>query len=182
MLAAGQSRMAESALPAPFTVPFSLPPKAVPVKSVGTTDYYSLVMREQATEIIPGYQTRIWGYNGTFPGPTFDVQQGRETVVRQANRLPQSHPTLGYTPFTSVHLHGSASLPQYDGYASDVTYPGSARTTTTRTSRTPARSGTTTTACTTPRRTSPWAWPACTGCTTPSRRRSPSPRATTTCR
>jgi spore coat protein A, manganese oxidase len=125
--AAAQSRMAESALPAPFTVPFSLPPKAVPVKSVGTTDYYSLVMRQQATEILPGYQTNIWGYNGTFPGPTFDVQQGRETVVRQANRLPQSHPVLGYTPFTSVHLHGSASLPQYDGYASDVTYPGSAK-------------------------------------------------------
>jgi len=127
VLAATQSRMAESALPAPFTVPFSLPPKAVPVKSVGTTDYYSMVMREQATEVIPGYQTRIWGYNGSFPGPTFDVQQGREVVVRHANMLPPSHPTLGYTPFTSVHLHGSASLPQYDGYASDVTYPGSAK-------------------------------------------------------
>jgi FtsP/CotA-like multicopper oxidase with cupredoxin domain len=122
--AAGQSRMAESALPAPFTVPFSLPPKAVPVKSVGTTDYYSMVMREEAAEILPGYQTRIWGYNGSFPGPTVDVQQGRPVVVRQINRLPQAHPTLGYTPFTSVHLHGSASLPQYDGYASDVTYPG----------------------------------------------------------
>ena len=23
-----------------------------------------------------------------------------------------------------MHLHGSASLPQYDGYASDITYPG----------------------------------------------------------
>lgn len=27
-------------------------------------------------------------------------------------------------PWTSTHLHGSASLPQYDGYASDVTQPG----------------------------------------------------------
>ena len=34
------------------------------------------------------------------------------------------HPTLGYTPWTSVHLHGQASLPQYDGYASDITNPG----------------------------------------------------------
>ena len=34
------------------------------------------------------------------------------------------HPTLGYTPYTSTHLHGSPSLPQYDGYASDVTNPG----------------------------------------------------------
>ena len=125
VLAAGQSRIAESALPAPFSVPFSRPPAAVPVKSVGTTDYYSLTMREQATEVIPGFQTRIWGYDGSFPGPTFDIQQGRESVVRQVNQLPAVHPTMGYTPFTSVHLHGSASLPQFDGYASDVTYPGS---------------------------------------------------------
>ena len=39
-------------------------------------------------------------------------------------RFPQVHPTLGYTPYTSTHLHGSASLPEYDGYASDVTQPG----------------------------------------------------------
>ena len=125
VLAAGQSRIAESALPAPFSVPFALPPVATRVKYDDTTDYYALTMREQATQIIPGYQTRIWGYNGSFPGPTFDVQQGRKVVVRHGNRLPPSHPTLGYTPYTSVHLHGSASLPQFDGYASDVTYPGS---------------------------------------------------------
>ena len=110
VLAAGQSRIAESALPAPFSVPFALPPVATRVKYDDTTDYYALTMREQATQIIPGYQTRIWGYNGSFPGPTFDVQQGRKVVVRHANRLPPSHPTLGYTPFTSVHLHGSASV------------------------------------------------------------------------
>ncbi len=123
--AAAQTRIAESALPKPFTVPFSVPPVTTPMKSVGTTDYYWLTMRQATAQIIPGYQTQIWGYNGTFPGPTFDVQQGRETVVRQVNQLPSTHPTMGYTPFTSVHLHGSASLPQYDGYASDVTYPGS---------------------------------------------------------
>ena len=27
-------------------------------------------------------------------------------------------------PWTSTHLHGSASLPQFDGYASDITNPG----------------------------------------------------------
>jgi FtsP/CotA-like multicopper oxidase with cupredoxin domain len=123
--AAAQSRIAESSLPRPFTVPFAVPPVATPMKSMGTTDYYWLTMRQQAVTLIPGHRTQIWGYNGSFPGPTFDVQQGRETVVRHVNQLPATHPTLGYTPFTSVHLHGSASLPQYDGYASDVTYPGS---------------------------------------------------------
>jgi FtsP/CotA-like multicopper oxidase with cupredoxin domain len=120
--AAAANRLAESQLPRPFSVPFTIPPVARPVKSDATTDYYWLTMREQATEVIPGYQTRIWGYNGTFPGPTFDVQRGRQVFVRQVNQLP-AHPTLLYSPNTSVHLHGSASLPQYDGYASDLTYP-----------------------------------------------------------
>ncbi len=123
--AAAQSRIAESLLPKPFSVPFALPPVATAVKTVGDTDYYVMRMRQSAAQIIPGYQTRIWGYDGSFPGPTFDVQAGRKVVVRQVNRLPATHPTLGYTPFTSVHLHGSASLPQFDGYANDVTYPGS---------------------------------------------------------
>ena len=128
VLAAGQSRIAESALPAPFSVPFALPPVATRAKYDGTTDYYALTMREQATEIIPGYQTRIWGYNGSFPGPTFEVQAGSESgCATTATGYRPSHPTLGYTPYTSVHLHGSASLPQFDGYASDITYPGSCK-------------------------------------------------------
>ncbi len=59
--------------------------------------------------------------------PRADVRRaaGSESGCPTVNRLPPSHPTLGYTPYTSVHLHGSASLPQFDGYASDVTYPGS---------------------------------------------------------
>jgi spore coat protein A len=122
--AAVTNRIAESQLPLPFTLPFALPPAARPVRSDDSRDLYWLTMREQAAEIIPGYQTRIWGYNGTFPGPTFDVQRGRPIVVRQVNQLPPAHPVLGYTPYTSVHLHGAASLPQYDGYANDVTYPG----------------------------------------------------------
>ena len=73
-------------------MPFAIPPVARAARSDATTDYYWLTMREQATEIIPGYQTRIWGYNGTFPGPTLDVQRGRPVVVRQVNQLPPSHP------------------------------------------------------------------------------------------
>ena len=63
-------------------------------------------------------------YDGTVPGPTIKVNQGRAAVVRHINALPDVHPTLGYKPWTSVHLHGSASLPQFDGYASDITTPG----------------------------------------------------------
>ena len=79
---------------------------------------------DRSVEIVPGLKTQMWGYNGLVPGPTFRVQQGRKTVVRQINNLPPVHPVLEYVPYTSVHLHGSASLPQYDGYASDITNPG----------------------------------------------------------
>ena len=44
------------------------------------------------------------------------------------NKLPAAHPTFGTPMAISTHLHGSASLPQYDGYASDVTAPGQKKT------------------------------------------------------
>jgi len=117
------SRMPASKLPKPFMTPFVRPPVAVPVRSDDTTDYYSMHMTPTQAEIVPGYQTLLFGYEGSVPGPTIKVSQGRAAVVRHCNKLPSTHPTFGYEPWTSVHLHGSASLPQFDGYASDLTRP-----------------------------------------------------------
>ena len=118
------NRIAQSALPAPFTIPFTPPPLLAPVRTDATTDYFRVSMEPAVVSIIPGLQTMVWGYNGSVPGPTFRVARGRRSVVRQINNLPARHPVLDYAPWTSVHLHGSASLPQYDGYASDITNPG----------------------------------------------------------
>jgi spore coat protein A, manganese oxidase len=121
------NRIPASRLPKPFTVPFEVPPIAVPVRQTtdpvtGTyTDIYSLTQTQASHEVLPGLQTEIWGYNGITPGPTIVVPRGRETIVRQDNELPGVHPQLRYTVWTSTHLHGSPSLPQYDGYASDIT-------------------------------------------------------------
>lgn len=117
-------RAASSRLPAPFAVQFATPPVITPWRADATTDYYKIYMKPFQAEILPGLQTPMWGYNGSYPGPTIRAVQGRKTVVRQVNSLPAQHPTLRYTPWTSVHLHGSPSDPQYDGYASDVTNPG----------------------------------------------------------
>ncbi len=117
-------RIAESRLPKPFTVPFATPPVLTPVRTDATTDYYTLTQQESTVQILPGIDTRIWGYNGITPGPTIDVQQGRRVVVRNANALPPTQPTSGLPAWTSTHLHGSASLPQHDGYADDITMPG----------------------------------------------------------
>ncbi len=118
------NRIAESALPAPFSIPLSVPPVILPTFSDATTDYFRLSMQPMTSEVIPGLQTTQWGYNGLVPGPTFRIGQGRKAVVRCVNNLPAVHPSLAYTPWTSLHLHGSASLPQYDGYASDISNPG----------------------------------------------------------
>lgn len=112
----------------PFTLPFRVPPVLQPVKSNDTpgsngaqnftgTDYYIITHKPGMQEILPGYVSGVWGYNGIFPGPTIKVPEGRQTVIRHINQLPAGNPTV-------VHLHGMASLPQYDGYAEDYIPPG----------------------------------------------------------
>ena len=117
-------RMPSSLLPKPFTLPFRTPPVATPVSVHDGEDRYRISIKEAKAEILPGYQTTVWAYDGVVPGPTIIVNQGQRTKVRYINQLPLKHPTLKYTPWTSVHLHGSASLPQFDGYANDICYPG----------------------------------------------------------
>src|SRR3954454_17105592 len=118
------NRMPASRLPDPFTVPFAAPPVLSPIAQSATTDYYQLTQQQRSVEILPGLQTDVWGYNGLTPGPTIMNTRGREAVVRQICDLPDVHPTLRYNVWTSTHLHGSCSPPQYDGYASDITLPG----------------------------------------------------------
>jgi FtsP/CotA-like multicopper oxidase with cupredoxin domain len=115
------NRIAQSELPAPFTIPFKTPPVLAPDRQTQTFDYYSVSQRQASVEILPGKLTDIWGYNGITPGPTIVNTQGRHAVVQHINDLPAIHPTLRYNVWTSTHLHGSCSKPQYDGYASDIT-------------------------------------------------------------
>jgi len=119
------SQIAASKLPAPYTLPFAVPP-VVDGRSGGTV---ALDQKLAKVAILPGFQTTIFGYAlpgqaPTTPGPTIHAQRGTPLTVTQANRLPAAHPFLNYDPWTSTHLHGSASKPQYDGYASDITKVG----------------------------------------------------------
>jgi spore coat protein A len=124
LTAKSASRLASSKLPRPYMQQFTTPPVLKPTHTDATTDYF--VVRQQAIvgEIVPGYKTPLFAYNGTVPGPTIKATHGRETVVRQINELPARHPSLGYTPWTSTHLHGMPSEPQFDGYAGDNSQPG----------------------------------------------------------
>jgi len=73
--------------------------------------------------------TTLWGYNGTWPGPTFETRTGRPIQVMWVNDLPVQH-LLEYAYDQTVHgadmdeprtrtvphLHGACVLPDSDGY------------------------------------------------------------------
>ncbi len=80
-------------------------------------DAYRITMQSATVEIIPGKATPVWTYDGTMPGPCIRQQKGRGSVVRFVNQLQDA---AGTGIATSIHLHGMASLPQYDGYAEDL--------------------------------------------------------------
>ncbi|MBO0682071.1 MAG: multicopper oxidase family protein [Candidatus Dormibacteraeota bacterium] len=101
-------------LPRPFAVPLPVPQVLQPTQRDATTDYYEVVQRAASVEILPGLRTEVWGYNGTFPGPTIEARSGRRVVVRHHNQLPV--PTV-------VHLHGGVTPPDSDGYPTDLILP-----------------------------------------------------------
>ncbi|MET7903009.1 multicopper oxidase domain-containing protein [Streptomyces sp. NPDC005355] len=100
--------------PARFKEPLPIPLRARPTRTSGGTEYYDITQREAAVEILPGTKTTVWGYEGTFPGPTFVDRSGRKTVVRLQNKL--SVPT-------SMHLHGGVTPSVSDGYPTDLLLP-----------------------------------------------------------
>jgi spore coat protein A, manganese oxidase len=80
-----------------------MPPTAnrsVPMKRL------TIIQREETVEVLSGYDTAIWGYDGFFSGPTIEARSGREVVIKQKNELP--------IPVT-VHLHGGVTPPESDG-------------------------------------------------------------------
>lgn len=116
-------------MPRPYqqalTIPPVLRPKSTVIGADGKkTHLYHIEQTVGMASIVPGLKTPILGYNGSFPGPTIKVNQGERIKLEMDNVLPLFHPQWGYRLDTSTHLHGSASLPQFDGYANDITGRG----------------------------------------------------------
>jgi manganese oxidase len=58
---------------------------------------FHLVAEPVKQEIIPGQVADLWGYNGSAPGPTIQIQQGDRVRIIVDNHLPEP---------TSMHWHG----------------------------------------------------------------------------
>ncbi|MQA02068.1 MAG: multicopper oxidase domain-containing protein [Streptosporangiales bacterium] len=110
----GQLLRSTAKLPRPFTVPLPIPRVAKPSRRTADADFHDVTSRVADVEILPGTRTEIFGYDGTFPGPTIVSRRGRKTVVRHVNELP--------VPMV-VHLHGGHTPPESDGYPVDLVLP-----------------------------------------------------------
>ncbi len=121
------SRLASRNMPKPYAAAFIRPPVlryAAMSDANGPYRLYAVTEQRSVARIVNGLDTPVYGYNGSVPGPTIRVPQGTRVKLRVRNQLPAVHPSFGHAFNTSTHLHGSASLPQFDGYADDITHPG----------------------------------------------------------
>ena len=70
--------------------------------------------------------TRLWGYGGSVPGPTFETRSGEGVLIEWANELPRQHfLPIDHTLHGAeadkpevrgvVHVHGAKAPPESDG-------------------------------------------------------------------
>ena len=101
-------------LPPLFTRPLPIPETLAPTSPGAGADVYDLLIRPGTQELVTGHQTEIWGFGGTFPGPTIRASSGRTVLVRTSNELP--------IPIVT-HLHGGVVPTASDGYPTDLLMP-----------------------------------------------------------
>ena len=89
--------------------------------------FYEIIMKEAKHRFHKNFPlTTVWGYNGTYPGPTFEVSKDVPIKVKWVNQLPVKHllpvdHTLHGamdTPDvrTVTHLHGANVAADSDGH------------------------------------------------------------------
>jgi FtsP/CotA-like multicopper oxidase with cupredoxin domain len=104
----GMSLGAVAATPTGATVaPAFSRPLIIPKVLTGSN--ITLTAKLADVQILPGAKTRMWTYNGTFPGPTIRRPTGQTTTVTLVNNLPVASGEL------TLHNHGNHSTPENDG-------------------------------------------------------------------
>ena len=102
--------------PAPPLAPDRLGPGVVPVVSPDIPDMpwrleggvkvFDIRVEHVRTEFIPGRIVDAWGFNGSIPGPTIQVNEGDHVRLIVENRLPEPY---------SMHWHGLEVPNNMDG-------------------------------------------------------------------
>ncbi|RJS54714.1 copper oxidase [Bacillus subtilis] len=113
-----------------FADALPIPDTLKPVQQSKEKTYYEVTMEECTHQLhrdLP--PTRLWGYNGLFPGPTIEVKRNENVYVKWMNNLPSTHflpidHTIHHSDSqheepevkTVVHLHGGVTPDDSDGY------------------------------------------------------------------
>jgi len=116
--------------------PLPLLKRLDPIGKRGDTTLYRVRMtefRKQLHSQLPS--TKLWGYEGQYPGPLFEALEGSPIEVRWENHLPLQHifpidPRIhGAMPSvpavrTVPHLHGASTRSESDGLPEKWFTPG----------------------------------------------------------
>ncbi|KEZ78990.1 multicopper oxidase family protein [Salinisphaera hydrothermalis] len=124
-----------------------VPPKAAPTRQWPLPDehgqripHYRVSMNEAEVQVHRDMKpTRMWTYDGSHPGPTFDTVSGQAISVEWVNNLPSEHflpvdyTVCGMKPGAQsvrniVHVHGGRTPAASDGYPEDWYPPGESKT------------------------------------------------------
>ena len=133
----------------PFVDALPRPAIAQPVAGVpGGAAHYQIAMREVSQQLhrdLP--PTRVWGYAGSYPGPTIEARRGLQVTATWVNDLRELETGAlrtmhalhvdtclhgpdhtGSAPVTVVHLHGGRVPSDSDGYPEFTFGPGESST------------------------------------------------------
>jgi len=105
-----------------------------------TIPLYRIAMRECEVKVhrdLPA--TRMWGFGGSFPGPTIETESGKAVMVEWQNQLPArhflpiDHTIMGAESSVPevravVHLHGGRTPAASDGYPEEWITPDKTQT------------------------------------------------------
>lgn len=78
----------------------------LPWRMVDGAKEFRLIAEPVTQELIPGKVVNLWGYNGSAPGPTIQIDQGDRVRIILENHLPEP---------TSMHWHGFEIPMDMDG-------------------------------------------------------------------
>lgn len=126
-------------------VPDALPPLRIDPDG---TRHYRIVLRAGERQVhseLPK-KTPFWGYAGSYPGPMIETPKDNKVVVEFVNELPlpppedlrsqwpffipkdlkndDMHVFVPPAPWTVVHLHGSPTPAESDGWTDNAYFPG----------------------------------------------------------
>ena len=98
-----------------FETPLAIPPLAPSRLAADGTRVFDLTAQDGTTEFRPGVQTRTWGFNGDYLGPTLRASRGEQIAAEVTNGLDEP---------TSVHWHGMRLPAEMDGGPHQEVAPG----------------------------------------------------------